>query len=117
MEILFYIFLLLICELFVYGLVIGVDYYCKFKKCKLKKANIIMFRSKYENGDKISCIAYWFQLFNYFYILIYLLFAIIDSFFYNSVILFSINVYSWIIYLGLVIIFLIIISILSPKKE
>ena len=115
MEIIFYIFLLLICEI-VYGLIIGLDYYFKSKKRKLKKASKIMFKSKYDSDDKISCIAYWFQIFNYIYILLYLVIAIIDTFICRNSILFNINFYSLIVYSVLVIISLIIISILSPKK-
>ncbi len=116
MEIIFYIFLLLICEIFVYGLIIGLDYNFKSRKRKLKKASKIMFKSKYDSDDKISCIAYWFQIFNYIYILLYLVIAIIDTFICRNSILFNINFYSLIVYSVLVIISLIIISILSPKK-
>lgn len=117
MEIIFYIFLLLICEIFVYSLIIGTDYYLKSKNYKLIKRSKLMFKSKYGDDREISKVIYWFQIFNYIYILIYLLIAAVDIFAYKSSLLFKMNFYSIIIYTILVIIFLIIISILSPKKE
>lgn len=117
MEIIFYIFLLLVYEIFVYSLIIGADYYLKSRNCKLIKRSKLMFKSKYGDNNEISKIIYCFQIFNYFYILIYLFIALIDTFVYKSSLLFKMNFYSIIIYFGLVIILLIIISILSPKKE
>ena len=117
MEIIFYIFLLLICEIFVYSLIIGSDYYLKSKNCKVIKRCKLMFKSKCGDSREISKIIYWFQVFNYIYILAYLSIAVIDTFFYKSIVLFNIDFYSIIIYFGLVIILLIVISILSPKKD
>ena len=117
MEIIFYIFLLLICEIFVYSLIIGGDYYLKSKNCKLIKRSKLMFKSKYGNNQELSRIIYWFQIFNYIYIIAYLSIAVIDTFFYKSLVLFNIDFYSIIIYFGLVIILLIVFSILSPKKD
>lgn len=117
MEIVFYLFLLLICEIFVYCLIIGLDYYFKNKKSKLTKKWIFMLKSNHDKTDKISCVAFWFQLFNYFYVLLYLSIAIIDTFVYRSAILFNINFCTIIAYSGVAIISLIVISILSPKKQ
>lgn len=117
MEIIFYIFLLLICELIVYCLIIGADYYFKSKNCKVIKRSKLMFKSKYGNNQEISKFIYWFQIINYIYILIYLLFAIVDTFLHKSLLLFNINFYSVITYLGLAIIFLIIITFLSIISE
>ena len=76
-----------------------------------------MFKSKYGNNQELSRIIYWFQIFNYIYIIAYLSIAVIDTFFYKSLVLFNIDFYSIVIYFGLVIILLIIFSILSPKKD
>lgn len=76
-----------------------------------------MFKSKYGNNQELSRVIYWFQIFNYIYIIAYLSIAVIDTFFYKSLVLFNIDFYSIIIYFGLVIILLILISILSPKKD
>ena len=76
-----------------------------------------MFKSKYDNKQELSRIIYWFQIFNYIYIIAYLSIAVIDTFFYKSLVLFNIDFYSIIIYFGLVIILLTVISILSPKKD
>lgn len=117
MEIMFYISLLLICEIFVYSLIIGADYYLKSKNCNLIKRSKLMFKSKYGDKSEISKVVYWFQIFNYVYILIYLLISAVDTFAYKSSILFKMNFYSINIYTLLVIIFLVVVSILSPKKE
>jgi hypothetical protein len=117
MEVIFYIFLLLICEIFVYSLMVGGDYYLKSKNCKLIKRSKLMLKSKYGNNQELSKIIYWFQVFNYIYIISYLSIAVIDTFFYKSSVLFNIDFYSIIIYFGLVIILLIVITVLSPKKE
>ena len=117
MEIIFYIFLLLICEIFVYSLMIGGDYYLKSNNYKLIKRSKLMIRSKFGNNQELSKIIYWFQVFNYIYIIAYLSIAVIDTFFYKSLVLFNVDFYSIIIYFGLVIILLIVISILSPKKD
>ena len=76
-----------------------------------------MFKSTYGNKQELSKIIYWFQIFNYIYILAYLTIAVIDTFFYRSLVLFYINFYSAIIYFGLAFILVIVISILSPKEE
>ena len=117
MEIIFYIFLLLICEIFVYSLIIGGDYYLKSKNCKLKKRTKFMFKSKFGNKQEISKTIYWFQIFNYIYVIVYLSIAIIDTFFYKSAVLHGIDFYSIIVYFGLVMILLIITSILSSLKD
>ena len=93
MEIMFYILLLLICEIFVYSLMIGGDYYLKSKNYKLIKRSKLMLKSKYGNNQEISKIIYWFQVFNYIYIIAYLSIAVIDTFFYKSLVLFNIDFY------------------------
>lgn len=113
MEIIFDILLLLICEIFVYSLIIGGDYYLKSKNCKVTKRSKLMFKSKYGNNQEVSKIIYWFQIFNYIYMLAFLSIAVIDTFFYKSLLLFNINYYSIIIYSGVVIMLLIVILILS----
>ena len=117
MEIIFYIFLLLICEIFVYALIIGADYYVKSINCKQIKCPKIIVKSKYDKSNQVSKMVYCFQVFNYVYICLYLLIAIIDSFIYKNSILFNINFYSLTIYSILVIICLVIVSIFSPKKQ
>lgn len=72
-----------------------------------------MFKSRYGDKGEISKVIYWFQIFNYAYILVYLLFAIIDTFIWKSLLLFNIDFYSVIIYSELAIILLFIISIIS----
>ena len=76
-----------------------------------------MFKSKYGNKQELSRVIYWFQIFNYIYIIAYLSIAVVDTFFYKSVVLLNIDFCSIIIYFGLVIILLIVVSILSPKKD
>lgn len=114
MEIILYILLLLICEIFVYSLIIVGDYYLKSKNCKLIKRSKLMFKSKYGNNQELSRIIYWFQVFNYTYIIAYLSIALIDTFFYKSLVLFNIDFYSIIIFTGLAMILSIVFSILSP---
>ena len=113
MGINFYILLLLICEIFVYSMMIFGDYYLKSKNCKLIKRSKLMIKSKYGNNQELSKIIYWFQVFNYIYIIAYLSIAVIDTFFYKSVVLLNIDFYSIIIYSGLVIILLFVFWFLS----
>lgn len=117
MEIIFYMFLLLICEIIVYCLVLGLDWYFKSKKCKLVKKSKLMFNSKNGSKDKISLVAYLFQIFNYIYILIYFLVAFIETFIYRSRILLNINFFSVIIYFGVSLISLIIFAFLSILED
>lgn len=113
MEIIVYLFLLILCEVIVYCLIIGIDYYMKSKKGKLVKRCIIMIKSKFDKNNNVSIIAYWVQIFNYLYVLIYILIAIIETFIYRSPILASINIYSVGIYFIFAFISLIIVSILD----
>ena len=117
MEIIFYILWLIICEIVVYSLMIVADYYFKSKNFKIIKRSKIMIKSKYGNNQELSKIIYWLQVFNYIYIIAYLSIAVIDTFFYRSSVLFNIDFYSVIIYFGLAMILLIVISLLSPLRD
>ncbi|MBO5261730.1 MAG: hypothetical protein J6B45_01655 [Clostridia bacterium] len=116
MEFILYLFLLLIVEIFVYGLSIGLDFYSKSKKAKTVKTNFPFFRYKKETRENIGIYSFIFQIVNFVYAIIYIVNAIIVSFFYKSKIIFCINIYSLGFYAVLVLVFLIVISVLSPKK-
>lgn len=116
MEIIIYVFLLVICEIFVLTLLIGLDYYLKSKNCKLVKRSKLMPKSKYGDRNQISKVVFWLHIFNYIYILIYLIACIIITFIYWSLLLHRICIYSLFTYFGLTIIPLIIMVILSPKR-
>lgn len=116
MDILLYLFLLLVAELFVYSFCVGIDYYLKYKNHKIKKNSFFFCKSRFDEGNTISCVAYWIQVFNYIYLLSYVSIAIIDSFIYSHYLLFNTCIYSLCIYGGLALIGLIVVTILSPKK-
>lgn len=117
MEIMFYILLLSICEIFVYSLIIIGDNYLKTKNCKVIKRSKLMLKAKYGNAQEVSKIFYWFQIFNYIYILAFLSIAVIVTFFYKNLLLFNIHRYSLIVYSGLSIILLFVFSFLSPIRD
>ncbi len=116
MELILYLFLLLIVEIFVYGLSIGLDFYNKNKKAKTVKTNFPFFRYKKETRENIGIYSFIFQIVNFVYAIIYIVNSIVVSFFYKSKIIFCINIYSLGFYAVLVLVFLIVISVLSPKK-
>lgn len=116
MELILYLFLLLIVEIFVYGLSIGLDFYSKNKKTKTVKTNLPFFRYKKETRENIGVYSFILQIVNFVYAIIYIVNSIIVSFFYKSKIIFCINIYSLGFYAVLVLVFLIVISVLSPKK-
>lgn len=117
MEILFYIIPLCVCEAIVYGLSVALDHHLKSKKCKVKKKCLFMVRSNYDKSNTISFVSYCFQLFNCLFVLVYLSIAIIDTFVYRSFLLKNINMYSVVVYSGLSLICVMVISVLSFLSE
>lgn len=101
MDILFYIFLLMLFMPFAYGFTITLDYSLKSRNCKVIKAWKIMIKSRYDKSNTVSPWVFGIQLFNYFYVLAYLIIAVIESFFIPSAVLCNINIFSIIICGGL----------------
>ena len=86
-------FLLFILEVLVCVFILGIDCNMKCRKFKLIKAPRFMIRSKYCDVDLISLCAFWFQVFNYVYIFVYIIIAIIETYAYSDdlLMLFHIN--------------------------
>lgn len=116
MNFILYAFLLFVVEIFVFYLSIGIDYYCKYKNKKLIKSKKIFITSKYGDKHYISKHSLNLQIFNYCYILLYLIIALVDTFIYGSIVFYYINIYSLALYGAVTFIFIIIISALSPVK-
>lgn len=122
MDIIVYLFLLLILQAWVYYLSIALDYYFKFKGFRLKKASILFRRSKHckSKANSVSCVSYWFQIFNYFFVFVYLVIAIVDSFVQWKSIIFFVNITSLLIYAGITLIALLVFGMLTlfiPSNE
>lgn len=108
-------FLLFLIEGLVYVVILGIDYNLKRRKCKMIKAPKLMIRSKYCFADKISRVAFWFQIFNYLYIFLYILIATIETYAYSDdlIILFRISFWSLAVYGGLSMVGLVVYVILE----
>ena len=97
---LLYFYLLFFCQLFVYTFIIALDCCLKHTNHKLRKANKIMFRYNKEvrTKNQISVGAFWFQIFNYCYVITYIIIALVETYLYRNAVLFYININSVIAY-------------------
>ncbi|MBR2966568.1 MAG: hypothetical protein IKC52_03740 [Clostridia bacterium] len=113
MDILFYLFFLMLFVPFACGFAITLDYCLKSKHCKVVKAWKIVLKSQYDKSSTVSPIVFGLQIFNYLYVLAYLVIAIIESYFIPSTVLSNINVFSVLIYGGLLLLGTIIAGVLG----
>ena len=98
MEIIFYLLLLLINQVFVFLFMGVADFKLKLKYYKTIKCSKIVFRATRLEKDRVSRRVFFFQILNYIYILTYIILASIDVFAIESYILFAICAYSAIAY-------------------
>lgn len=94
MEIIFYLLLLLINQVFVFVFMAVADFKLKLKYYKTIKCSKIVFRATRLEKDRVSRRVFFFQILNYIYILTYIILASIDVFAIESYILFAICAYS-----------------------
>ena len=100
MELLVYLLVLCVCEVFAVTMAMGLDYYGKsvnYNKVVRKKINVIFIKSNYEKKNflpmtnrPISTKSFIFQCFNIVYVLIYIVISIVETFVYtNTVIMYN----------------------------
>ena len=117
MEILFYLIPLLICQVIVYGLSVFLDHYFKIKKKQIKRKCFFMVQSNHNKSKTISLVSYYFQWLNFIFVLAYLSIAITETFIYRNFLLKNIDLYSIVIYGGLSLLSVTVISLLTYLAE
>lgn len=98
MDIVFYLFLLMINQFLVFVFMVGMDYSYKSRNFKTIKCSKIVIRNTKIEKDRVSKRVFFFQIWNYIYISTYIILASIDVFAVESYILFAIYLYSLIAY-------------------
>ena len=94
-----------------------VDEFFKRKKYKMINKKWFMLRTKKVCSEKISIVAFFLQIFNYIFVLVYIIIAVIDSFFFSCVIQKRILLYSSIVYIAFFLINTLIFSFLCGSAE
>lgn len=112
MEIFYFLLLLVINQFFVFIFINYADDCFKRKNFKTIKCPSIIIRNKNNQKDMVSKLAFFFQIWNYIFILAYLTLASIGIFVAtDSYLLFAIPLYSIFTYTGLAFLGAIIVSI------
>ena len=78
-----FIGLLFLTELFATYTIVGLDYHSKIKNLKLIKYKLFFIRSNHENKKMLGHTSFIMQVFNYIYVPIYILIAVVNCFYFE----------------------------------